>query len=78
MGVQNLQIFLEAGHVEGGAVPVELLKIARPFQRSVNQNRSNPNNKKLSLILDAECCLSRLYGGYFSGLYEAYQPWHSL
>ncbi|KAL0276882.1 UNVERIFIED_CONTAM: hypothetical protein PYX00_004350 [Menopon gallinae] len=66
MGVQNLQNFLEAGHVEGGAVPVELLKIARSFQRPVNQNRSNPNNKKLSLILDAECCLSRLYGGYFS------------
>lgn len=67
MGVQNLQNFLEAGHVEGGAVPVELLKIARSFPRPNKQNRNKPNTKKLSLILDAECCLDRLYGGFFSG-----------
>lgn len=68
MGVQNLQNFLEAGHVEGGAVPVELLKIARTFPRTNKQARNKPNTKKLSLILDAECCLDRLYGGYFSGM----------
>ncbi|KAK6635083.1 hypothetical protein RUM44_000332 [Polyplax serrata] len=67
MGVQNLQNFIEAEHVEGGAVAVELSKIARSISRPNNQNRNNkPNSKKLFLILDAECCLDRLYGGYFS------------
>lgn len=68
MGVQNLQNFLDAEHVEGGAVAVELLKIARSFSRPNKQSRNKPNSKKLYLILDAECCLDRLYGGYFSGL----------
>lgn len=74
MGIQDLQAFLEA-ITEGGSVSVDLLRIAknsaqRPNQiNNRNKNRFNVGNK-LKLVLDAECCLDRLYGGYFSGRYS--------
>lgn len=77
MGVQDLQSFLEGPQVTGGSVPVDLLRIARGLahrqarqqQRSGKSSGSHhaPNNK-LSLVVDGECCLDRLYGGYFSGM----------
>lgn len=71
MGIQDLQAFLDSNCVEGGSVPVDLLKIARfvtPRQRiRVVKGQQLHNTAKLKLILDGECCLDRLYGGYFSG-----------
>lgn len=71
MGIQDLQTFLESNAVEGGSVSVDLLRIAR--NAAQRQNQINNRNKrfnvgnKLKLVLDAECCLDRLYGGFFSG-----------
>lgn len=71
MGVHDLQVYLESPSLEGGAVPVDLLKIARNVtqrQQPHNANRKiRPIGNKLKLIVDAENCLDRLYGGYFSG-----------
>lgn len=74
MGIQDLQAFLESPSLEGGAVSVDLLKIARnitqPRQQPAHVNRKvRQLGNKLKLIIDAECCLDRLYGGYFSGIY---------
>ncbi|XP_044007486.1 constitutive coactivator of PPAR-gamma-like protein 1 homolog isoform X2 [Aphidius gifuensis] len=66
MGIQDLQTFLDSNCAPSGVVPVDLLKIAKQRQR----NRSNKNHQQplglLRLVLDGECCLDRLYGGYFS------------
>lgn len=71
MGIQDLQAFLESTALEGGAVSVDLLKIARNVtQRQQPQHAARkirPIGNKLKLIVDAENCLDRLYGGYFSG-----------
>lgn len=72
MGVEHLQTFLETPNFVGGAVSVDLLKIARNVTQ--RQQPHNANRKirplalgnKLKLIVDAENCLDRLYGGYFS------------
>ncbi|XP_064078326.1 constitutive coactivator of PPAR-gamma-like protein 1 homolog [Macrobrachium nipponense] len=69
MAIQDLQRFLES-QVPGACVPVDLLKIAR----SVAVRRGNPRNiprggyvhSPLTLVVDGECCLDRLYGGFFS------------
>ncbi|CAG9857498.1 unnamed protein product [Phyllotreta striolata] len=70
MGVNDLQAFLEGPGLEGGAVSVDLLKIAKNVtqrQQPHNTNRKiRPIGNKLKLIVDAENCLDRLYGGYFS------------
>lgn len=75
MGVHDLQKFLESPSLEGGAVSVDLLKIARNVtqrQQPHNANRKiRPIGNKLKLIVDAENCLDRLYGGYFSGTFSA-------
>lgn len=71
MGVQDLQSFLESSNLEGGAVSVDLLKIAKNVtqrnQLHNNNRKIRPIGNKLKLVIDAECCLDRLYGGYFSG-----------
>lgn len=76
MGVSDLQTFLESATLEGGAVSVDLLKIARNVtqrQQPHNTNRKiRPIGNKLKLIVDAENCLDRLYGGYFSGKQNVY------
>lgn len=69
MGVENLQCFVEGGHMEGVAENVDLLHVARAVQARHKSSKAKQYNKKLCLVLDAECCLDRLYGGYFSGLY---------
>ncbi|XP_060533756.1 constitutive coactivator of PPAR-gamma-like protein 1 [Cylas formicarius] len=70
MGVQDLQKYLENIALEGGSVSVDLLKVARNVsqrQQPHNTNRRiRPIGNKLKLIVDAENCLDRLYGGYFS------------
>ncbi|KAL2731377.1 constitutive coactivator of PPAR-gamma-like protein 1 [Vespula squamosa] len=70
MGIQDLQAFLDSNCIPGGSISVDLLKIAR----TVTQRQRNRLSKvlsphsitKLRLVLDGECCLDRLYGGYFS------------
>ncbi|XP_075235420.1 constitutive coactivator of PPAR-gamma-like protein 1 homolog [Lycorma delicatula] len=70
MGIQDLQTFLESGAVSGSCVPVDLVRIAKSMaQRSAKQaqKKGSPNMlTKFSLVVDGECCLDRLYGGYFS------------
>ncbi|XP_043280498.1 constitutive coactivator of PPAR-gamma-like protein 1 homolog isoform X2 [Venturia canescens] len=71
MGIQDLQAFLDSNCVQGGAVPVDLFKIARHVimkQRSrIGKGQQQQQNSAiLRLVLDGECCLDRLYGGYFS------------
>lgn len=74
MGVQDLQTFLESSSVPGGTVNVELLKVARNIVSK--QNGRNKKQKEsllggpqmFSLVVDAECCIDRLYGGFFSGM----------
>lgn len=60
MGLQSLQQLIES-QFAGACVSVDLLRIASsvasPYQGRV----------ALSLVVDAECCLDRLYGGYVSG-----------
>ncbi|XP_033337606.1 constitutive coactivator of PPAR-gamma-like protein 1 homolog [Megalopta genalis] len=69
MGIQDLQVFLDSNYIQGGSVPVDLLKIARAIVRR-QHNRIGREQRlyteKLRLVLDGECCLDRLYGGYFS------------
>ncbi|CAB0010324.1 unnamed protein product, partial [Nesidiocoris tenuis] len=82
MGIQDLQAYLESGDVEGSCVGVDLVRIARSQSMSranqVVQPPVKPHSKKasvpaaisngppFSLVIDAECCLDRLYGGFFS------------
>ena len=75
MNIQALQVFLDINSVPGTSVPVDLLKVARGIiqkQRNrIGKGQSQPHsNAKLRLVLDGECCLDRLYGGYFSGIIE--------
>lgn len=70
MGIQDLQTFLESSTVPESCVGVDLVRIARSVsQRLAKQNYKKGNNSltKFSLVVDGECCLDRLYGGYFSG-----------
>ncbi|XP_057319789.1 constitutive coactivator of PPAR-gamma-like protein 1 homolog isoform X2 [Microplitis mediator] len=69
MGIQDFQTFLDSNCVAGGAVTVDLLKIARQViqrQRNRLNKAQSLQSPLLRLVLDAECCLDRLYGGYFS------------
>lgn len=68
MGIQALQKFIEA-NCPGACVPVDLLKIARNAAVRRPGGRGNPRSpagNRLCLVVDGECCLDRLYGGYFS------------
>lgn len=71
MGIQDLRTFFDGNCVQGGTVAVDLLKIARLVaQRQRNRvmkGQQLSNTTKLRLVLDGECCLDRLYAGYFSG-----------
>lgn len=73
MGIRDLQVFLDSNNVPGASVPIDLLKYVRslsqrPRNRVVKgQLQQPPSMAKMRLVVDAECCLDRLYGGYFSG-----------
>lgn len=63
MGINDLQEFIET-HCSGACLSVDLLKISRSF---VPKRRGRyPGNGRFCLIVDAESCLDRLYGGFFS------------
>lgn len=72
MGIQDLQNFLEGGAIPESCVGVDLVRIAKTVsQRLIKQAQKKGGNPltKFSLVVDGECCLDRLYGGYFSGMY---------
>ncbi len=62
VGLQTLQQLIET-QFAGACLSVDLLRIAStvagPYQHG--------GRVALSLVIDAECCLDRLYGGYVSG-----------
>lgn len=70
MAIQDLQRFLES-QVPGACVPVDLLKIAKSVGIRRSNHRSAPRglygHVPLTLVVDGEYCLDRLYGGFFSG-----------
>ncbi|XP_059487987.1 constitutive coactivator of PPAR-gamma-like protein 1 [Neocloeon triangulifer] len=59
MAIQDLQTFIQT-YAPGGCVSIDLLKIA------ARNRKAQPPGRRLRLVLDAECCLDRLYGGFFS------------
>ncbi|XP_076469584.1 constitutive coactivator of PPAR-gamma-like protein 1 homolog [Babylonia areolata] len=64
MGIADLGEYLE-NECSSACVSVDLLKIARGFvppKRGVGIG----GNGRFCLVVDGECCLDRLYGGYFS------------
>ncbi|XP_063230763.1 constitutive coactivator of PPAR-gamma-like protein 1 homolog isoform X2 [Bacillus rossius redtenbacheri] len=68
MGIQDLQAYLD-GSAEGCSQQVDLLRIARTIaqkQQRRSAKISRPTQGFLRLVVDGECCLDRLYGGYFS------------
>ena len=66
MTIQDLQRFLES-QIPGACVPVDLLKIAKSIgYRRGGRGLGQPGGV-LTLVVDGECCLDRLYGGFFSG-----------
>jgi hypothetical protein len=71
MGIQDLQSFVEGSGIEGSCLGVDLVRIARTTAHKWAKQlyKKAPHNAqgKFSLVVDAECCLDRLYGGYFSG-----------
>ncbi len=72
MGIEHLQEFIEK-ECSQACQPVDLLKISRTFtqeqfkKRNVHGPRGrNIGPTRLHLVVDAESCLDRLYGGYYS------------
>uniref|UniRef100_A0A1B6BZX8 Constitutive coactivator of PPAR-gamma-like protein 1 homolog n=1 Tax=Clastoptera arizonana TaxID=38151 RepID=A0A1B6BZX8_9HEMI len=69
MGIQDLQSFLEGGSVPESCVGVDLVRISRSISTRLSkqsQKRGSNTLSKFSVVVDGECCLDRLYGGYFS------------
>ncbi|XP_028262632.1 constitutive coactivator of PPAR-gamma-like protein 1 homolog [Parambassis ranga] len=62
MGVQGFQEYIEK-HCPSAVVPVELQRLARGSM--VGGGRQRPPQSPLRLLVDAENCLHRLYGGYY-------------
>ncbi|ESO82329.1 hypothetical protein LOTGIDRAFT_223375 [Lottia gigantea] len=63
MGINSLQDYLET-NCSSACVSVDLLKIARGF---VSKRRGRyGGSARFCLVVDAESCLDRLYGGYYS------------
>ncbi|XP_062842224.1 constitutive coactivator of PPAR-gamma-like protein 1 homolog isoform X2 [Trichomycterus rosablanca] len=63
MGVQGFQEYIEK-HCQSSVVPVELQKLARGSL--VGGGRQRPPQGPLRLLVDAENCLHRLYGGFYT------------
>lgn len=64
MGVQGFQEFIEK-HCPSAVVPVELQKLARGSLVGGGSRQRAPRGP-LRLLLDAESCLHRLYGGSYT------------
>ena len=66
MGIQYLNSYVE-NKISAACVPVDLLKISRSIAYRRAGHVKGPQYNRLCLVVDGECCLDRLYGGYFSG-----------
>lgn len=65
MGIADFQDFLET-ECSSACVSVDLLKISRGFVQPKRRGGRNGGNGRFCLVVDAESCLDRLYGGFFS------------
>ncbi|XP_030584319.1 constitutive coactivator of PPAR-gamma-like protein 1 homolog isoform X1 [Archocentrus centrarchus] len=63
MGVQGFQEYIEK-HCPSAVVPVDLQKLAQGSM--VGGGRQRPPQSPLRLLVDAENCLHRLYGGFYT------------
>ncbi|XP_071349381.1 constitutive coactivator of PPAR-gamma-like protein 1 homolog isoform X2 [Trachinotus anak] len=75
MGVQGFQEYIEK-HCPSAVVPVELQKLARGSM--VGGGRQRPPQGPLRLLVDAENCLHRLYGGFYTDWVSGGQWNHML
>ncbi|TRY92605.1 hypothetical protein DNTS_029263 [Danionella cerebrum] len=75
MGVQGFQEYIEK-HCPAAVVPVELQKLARGSL--VGGGRLRPPQTPLRLLVDAENCLHRLYGGFYTDWVSGGQWNHML
>ncbi|XP_067319660.1 constitutive coactivator of PPAR-gamma-like protein 1 isoform X3 [Anolis sagrei] len=75
MGVQGFQDYIEK-HCPSAVVPVELQKLARGSL--VGGGRQRPPQTPLRLLVDAENCLHRLYGGFYTDWVSGGQWNHML
>uniref|UniRef100_A0A8C5R0L6 Family with sequence similarity 120 member A n=1 Tax=Leptobrachium leishanense TaxID=445787 RepID=A0A8C5R0L6_9ANUR len=75
MGVQGFQEYIER-RCPGAVVPVELQKLARGSL--VGGGRQRPPQTPLRLLIDADNCLHRLYGGFYTDWVSGGQWGHML
>lgn len=75
MGVQGFQDYIEK-HCPSAVVPVELQKLARGSL--VGGGRQRPPHSPLRLLVDADNCLHRLYGGFYTDWVSGGQWNHML
>uniref|UniRef100_A0AAQ6AF10 Family with sequence similarity 120A n=1 Tax=Amphiprion ocellaris TaxID=80972 RepID=A0AAQ6AF10_AMPOC len=75
MGVQGFQEYIEK-HCPAAVVPVELQRLARGSM--VGGGRQRPPQGPLRLLVDAENCLHRLYGGFYTDWVSGGQWNHML
>lgn len=75
MGVQGFQDYIEK-HCPSAVVPVELQKLARGSL--VGGGRQRPPQTPLRLLIDADNCLHRLYGGFYTDWVSGGQWNHML
>ncbi len=71
MGIEHLQEFIEK-ECSKACQPVDLLKLSREHTQQQLQKRGAPlrgrslQYSRFHVVVDAESCLDRLYGGYYS------------
>ncbi|XP_069559298.1 constitutive coactivator of PPAR-gamma-like protein 1 homolog isoform X2 [Brachyistius frenatus] len=75
MGIHGLQEYIEK-HCPNAVVPVELQRLARGSM--VGGGRQRPPQSPLRLLVDAENCLHRLYGGFYTDWVSGGQWNHML
>ncbi|XP_041837402.1 constitutive coactivator of PPAR-gamma-like protein 1 homolog isoform X2 [Melanotaenia boesemani] len=75
MGVQGFQEYIEK-HCPSAVVPVDLQRLARGSL--VGGGRQRPPHSPLRLLVDAENCLHRLYGGFYTDWVSGGQWNHML
>ncbi|CAJ1051868.1 constitutive coactivator of PPAR-gamma-like protein 1 homolog isoform X2 [Xyrichtys novacula] len=75
MGIQGFLDYIEK-HCPSAVVPVELQKLARGSM--VGGGRQRPPQSPLRLLVDAENCLHRLYGGFYTDWVSGGQWNHML
>lgn len=77
MGVQGFQDYIEK-HCPSAVVPVELQELARGSNVMFGGGRQRPLQSPLRLLVDAENCLHRLYGGFYTDWISGGQWNHML